>query len=103
MIKELKITLCRLALQFNKSIIIRLVFLNEFQSDFLYLWSCLKRRAQSEIRQRIDFRYIETLPFTQQDDGSAFVSREKICGRCRSAKIKLRMSKNEFERCTPSM
>lgn len=32
-----------------------------------------------EIRQRIGFRYNDVLSFTQQDDGSVLVSREKIC------------------------
>ena len=35
-----------------------------------------------EIRQRIGFRYNDVLSFTQQDDGSALVRREKICDNC---------------------
>ena len=46
------------------------------------------------IRQRIGFEYNDVLSFTQQDDGSVVVRREKICDNC-----------NEFvrgrtERCT---
>lgn len=35
-----------------------------------------------EIRQRIDFKYNDILSFTQQDDGSVLVRREKICDNC---------------------
>ena len=35
-----------------------------------------------EIRQRIGFRYNDVLSFIQQDDGSVFVRREKICDNC---------------------
>lgn len=35
------------------------------------------------IRQRIGFRYNDVLSFTQQDDGSVFVRREKICDNCK--------------------
>ena len=35
-----------------------------------------------EIRQRIGFRYNDVLSFTQQDDGSVLVKREKICDNC---------------------
>lgn len=35
-----------------------------------------------EIRQRIGFRYNDILSFTQQDDGSVLVKREKICDNC---------------------
>ena len=35
-----------------------------------------------EIRQRIGFRYNDVLSFTQQDDGSVLVRREKICDNC---------------------
>lgn len=35
-----------------------------------------------EIRQRIGFRYNDVLSFTQQDDGSVLVRREKICYNC---------------------
>ncbi len=35
-----------------------------------------------EIRKRIGFRYNDVLSFTQQDDGSAFIRREKICDNC---------------------
>ena len=35
-----------------------------------------------EIRQRIGFKYNDVLSFTQQDDGSVLVSREKICDNC---------------------
>ena len=34
------------------------------------------------IRQRIGFRYNDVLSFTQQDDGSVVVRREKICDNC---------------------
>lgn len=36
-----------------------------------------------EIRQRIGFRYNDVLSFTQQDDGSVLVKREKICDNCK--------------------
>ena len=36
-----------------------------------------------EIRQRIGFRYTDVLSFTQQDDGSVLVRREKICDNCK--------------------
>lgn len=36
-----------------------------------------------EIRQRIGFRYNDVLSFTQQDDGSVLVRREKICDNCK--------------------
>ena len=32
-----------------------------------------------EIRKRIGFRYNDVLSFTQQDDGSVVVRREKLC------------------------
>lgn len=35
-----------------------------------------------EIRQRIGFKYNDVLSFTQQDDGSVVVGREKICDNC---------------------
>lgn len=35
-----------------------------------------------EIRKRIGFRYNDILSFTQQDDGSVLVKREKICDNC---------------------
>lgn len=35
-----------------------------------------------EIRQRIGFRYNDVLSFTQQDDGSVVVRKEKICDNC---------------------
>jgi len=35
-----------------------------------------------EIRQRIGFRCKDVLSFTQQDDGSVVVRREKICDNC---------------------
>ena len=35
-----------------------------------------------EIRQRIGFRYNDVLSFTQQNDGSVLVRREKICDNC---------------------
>ena len=35
-----------------------------------------------EIRQRIGFRCKDVLSFTQQDDGSVLVRREKICDNC---------------------
>lgn len=34
------------------------------------------------ICQRIGFRYNDVLSFTQQDDGSVVVRREKICDNC---------------------
>lgn len=36
-----------------------------------------------EIRQRIGFRHNDVLSFTQQDDGSVLVRREKICDNCK--------------------
>ena len=36
-----------------------------------------------EIRKRIGFRYNDVLSFTQQDDGSVLVRREKICDNCK--------------------
>lgn len=38
-----------------------------------------------EIRQRIGFRYNDVLSFTQQDDGSVLVRREKICDNCKES------------------
>ena len=35
-----------------------------------------------EIRQRIGFKYNDVLSFTQQDDGSVVVRREKLCDNC---------------------
>ena len=35
-----------------------------------------------QIRQRIGFRYNDVLSFTQQDDGSVVVRREKLCDNC---------------------
>lgn len=35
-----------------------------------------------EIRQRIGFRYNDVVSFTQQDDGSVVVRREKLCDNC---------------------
>lgn len=35
-----------------------------------------------EIRQRIRFKYNDVLSFTQQDDGSVVVRKEKICDNC---------------------
>lgn len=35
------------------------------------------------IRQRIGFRYNDVLSFTQQDDGSVVVRKEKICDNCK--------------------
>ena len=35
-----------------------------------------------EIRKRIGFRYNDILSFTQQDDGSVLIRREKICDNC---------------------
>jgi AbrB family looped-hinge helix DNA binding protein len=35
-----------------------------------------------EIRQQIGFKYNDVLSFTQQDDGSVVVRREKICDSC---------------------
>lgn len=35
-----------------------------------------------EIRKRIGFRYNDILSFTQQDDGSVIVRREKLCDNC---------------------
>ena len=34
------------------------------------------------IRKRIGFKYNDILSFTQQDDGSVLVKREKICDNC---------------------
>lgn len=36
-----------------------------------------------EIRKRIGFRYNDVLSFTQQDDGSVVIRREKICDNCK--------------------
>lgn len=36
-----------------------------------------------EIRKRIGFRYNDVLSFTQQDDGSVLIRREKICDNCK--------------------
>jgi len=36
-----------------------------------------------EIRKLIGFRYNDILSFTQQDDGSVLVRREKICDNCK--------------------
>lgn len=36
-----------------------------------------------EIRQRIGFKYNDVLSFTQQDDGSVVVRREKLCDNCK--------------------
>lgn len=36
-----------------------------------------------EIRQRIGFKYNDVLSFTQLDDGSVLVRREKICDNCK--------------------
>ena len=38
-----------------------------------------------EIRQRIGFRYNDVLSFTQQDDGSVVVRKEKICDNCKDS------------------
>ena len=38
-----------------------------------------------EIRQRIGFKYNDVLSFTQQDDGSVVVRREKICDNCKES------------------
>lgn len=35
-----------------------------------------------EIRQRIGFKYNDVLSFTQQNDGSVVVRKEKICDNC---------------------
>ena len=35
-----------------------------------------------EIRQQIGFRYNDVLSFTELDDGSVLVRREKICDNC---------------------
>ena len=35
-----------------------------------------------EIRKRIGFKYNDILSFTQQDDGSVVVRKEKICDNC---------------------
>ena len=36
-----------------------------------------------EIRQGIGFKYNDVLSFTQQDEGSVVVRREKICDNCK--------------------
>lgn len=36
-----------------------------------------------EIRKRIGFRYNDVLSFTELDDGSVLVRREKICDNCK--------------------
>ena len=38
-----------------------------------------------EIRQRIGFKYNDVLSFTQQDDGSVVVRKEKICYNCKES------------------
>lgn len=38
-----------------------------------------------EIRQQIGFRYNDVLSFTQQDDDSVVVRREKICDNCKES------------------
>lgn len=38
-----------------------------------------------EIRQRIGFKYNDVLSFTQQDDGSVLVRREKLCDNCKKS------------------
>ena len=38
-----------------------------------------------EIRQRIGFRYNDVLSFTELDDSSVVVRREKICDNCKGA------------------
>lgn len=38
-----------------------------------------------EIRQRIGFRYNDVLSFTQQEDGSVLVRKEKICYNCKES------------------
>lgn len=35
-----------------------------------------------EIRKRIGFKYNDILSFTQQEDGSVVVKREKVCDNC---------------------
>lgn len=35
-----------------------------------------------EIRRRIGFKYNDVLSFTEQNDGSVLVKREKICDNC---------------------
>ena len=37
-----------------------------------------------EIRRRVGFQYNDVLSFTEQDDRTVVVRREKICGDCRS-------------------
>lgn len=37
------------------------------------------------IRQRIGFRYNDVLSFTQKDDGSVLVRKEKICYNCKES------------------
>lgn len=36
-----------------------------------------------EIRQRVGFKYNDVLSFTQQDDDSVLVRREKLCDNCK--------------------
>lgn len=38
-----------------------------------------------EIRQRIGFRYNDVLSFTELDDSSVLVRREKICDNCKGS------------------
>lgn len=42
------------------------------------------------IRQRIGFRYNDVLSFTQQDDGSVVVRKEKICDKCNELQKNMR-------------
>ena len=53
----------------------------------LRLFRVLGKRGRTtiryEIRQLIGFRYNDVLSFTQQDDGSVVVRKEKICDNCK--------------------
>jgi len=41
-----------------------------------------------EIRQRVGFRYNDVLSFTEQDDRTVIVRREKVCDDCREREEK---------------
>lgn len=41
-----------------------------------------------EIRQRVGFKYNDVLSFTEQDDRTVIVRREKVCDECREQEEK---------------
>ncbi len=48
-----------------------------------------------EIRQRVGFVYNDVLSFTEQDDRTVVVRREKICDNCRSSQKAPAKNQNE--------